>query len=280
VQATWSASQRERLQQLNANDKQLRTTFSDSVERNSAYQRLEKKLVQRERNRLDEYFKAKRRPKLLRMESRLTNTLLKDGFVQVTTPIIMSKGHLKRMTIDESHPLFAQVFWIGANQCLRPMLAPHLYYILKDLLRLCQKPVRIFEIGPCFRKESHGHRHLNEFTMLNLVEMGLPKEECPLRLRELAVRVMKTAGIDDFTLESEASEVYGQTIDIVSGADKTELGSGAMGPHAIDSLWGITDAWVGIGFGLERLLMTIYPDGNLSQFGRSLAYLDDIRLNI
>ena len=35
------------------------------------------------------------------------------------------------------------------------MLAPHLYYVLVDLLRLWDKPVKIFEVGPCFRKESH-----------------------------------------------------------------------------------------------------------------------------
>lgn len=280
MQAIWSVSQRERLQQLNANDKQLSMVFSDSVERNLTYQELEKRLVQRERSRLDEYFKAKRRPRLLRMESRLTKALIEDGFVQVTTPIIMSKGHLKRMTIDESHPLAAQIFWIGSIQCLRPMLAPHLYYILKDLLRLCEKPVRIFEIGPCFRKESHGHRHLNEFTMLNLVEMGLSDENCSQRMRQLATWIMKVAGINKFEFVEEPSKVYGQTVDVVSGADAIELGSGAMGPHPLDNAWGITDAWVGIGFGLERLLMATNQNGNLGKFGRSLAYLDGIRLNV
>ena len=36
----------------------------------------------------------------------------------------------------------------------------------------------------------------------------------------------------------------------------------------------------GIGFGLERLQMTIQGAPNLKRVGRSLTYLDGIRLNI
>ena len=60
------------------------------------------------------------------------------------------------MTITEDHPLFSQVFWLDSDRCMRPMLAPHLYYVLVDLLRLWEKPVRIFEIGMCYRKETKG----------------------------------------------------------------------------------------------------------------------------
>ena len=40
------------------------------------------------------------------------------------------------------------------------------------------------------------------------------------------------------------------------------------------------EAWVGIGFGLERLLMVAGGSQNLKRIGRSLSYLDGIRLNI
>jgi hypothetical protein len=53
-----------------------------------------------ERDRLNDYFIAKRRPRSVRLEHRLAEALTQDGFVQVTTPIIMSRGHLARMTID------------------------------------------------------------------------------------------------------------------------------------------------------------------------------------
>jgi phenylalanyl-tRNA synthetase alpha chain len=53
-----------------------------------------------------------------------------------------------------------------------------------------------------------------------------------------------------------------------------------MGPHPLDRPWKINETWVGIGFGLERLLMTTENTRNLAKFGRSLAYLDGIRLNL
>ena len=160
------------------------------------------------------------------------------------------------------------------------MLAPHLYFVLKDLLRLWEKPVRIFEIGSCFRKESQGAQHSNEFTMLNLVEMGLAEENRRARLEELADLVTTAAGVESYTMQPESSAVYGETIDILSGEKQVEIGSAAMGPHRLDRAWQITEAWVGIGFGLERMLMVAKKSSSLGKMGRSLAYLDGIRLNI
>ena len=160
------------------------------------------------------------------------------------------------------------------------MLAPHLYYILVDLLRLWERPVRIFEIGPCFRKESQGSLHSSEFTMLNLVEMGLPIEDREARIRQLGGLISEAAGIKDFEFEVVKSEIYGDTIDIVAGSDHNEIASSAMGPHPLDRPWKINDTWVGIGFGLERLLMASENTKNLAKMGRSLTYLNGIRLNI
>ncbi len=160
------------------------------------------------------------------------------------------------------------------------MLAPHLYYVLVDLLRLWDKPVRIFEVGPCFRKESKGSQHSSEFTMLNLVEMGLPAENRQERIWELGALVSGAAGVRDHRFETISSEIYGDTIDIVAGMERVEVGSAAMGPHALDRAWKINTTWIGIGFGLERLLMVSENTRNLAKLGRSLAYLDGIRLNI
>jgi len=41
---------------------------------------------------------------------------------------------LEKMTITSEHPLSKQVFWLDYNKCLRPMLAPNLYYLLRDQL--------------------------------------------------------------------------------------------------------------------------------------------------
>lgn len=276
----WSEIQSRRLQELNADESEINMEFESSAVRDRTYQTLESRLVKRERFRLKAFRENQLRPRLTKLENRLADVLVEHRFVQVRTPIIMSKGLLAKMTIDDEHPLSSQVYWIGKNQCLRPMLAPNLYFILKDLLRLWEKPVRIFEVGPCFRKETQGSLHSSEFTMLNLVEMGLPEESCPERIRELAALITNAAGIKDYVLDTKRSEVYGETLDIVSLKNGVELGSGAVGPHPLDRPWKITDAWVGIGFGLERLLMVTENSKSLGKMGPSLTYLDGIRLNL
>jgi pyrrolysyl-tRNA synthetase-like protein len=280
LQTTWTAIQHARLIELAADECELDRQFDGAGERDKAFQQLERQLVKMQRQKLQQLRDGYRRPGLCRLESRLTEVLVQNNFVQVATPTILSKGLLARMSIDDDHPLASQIFWLDKDRCLRPMLAPHLYYVLKDLLRLWEKPVRIFEIGSCFRKESQGARHSNEFTMLNLVEMGLAEQKRQARLEELAALITAAAGVDDYIIQTESSAVYGETIDILGGEKRLEIGSAAMGPHVLDQAWQITDAWVGIGFGLERLLMAAEKSDSLGKMGRSLAYLDGIRLNI
>jgi phenylalanyl-tRNA synthetase alpha chain len=86
--------------------------------------------------------------------------------------------------------------------------------------------------------------------------------------------------VSDYRIETVASEIYGNTVDIVAGKDNLEVGSAAMGPHPLDRAWKINTTWIGIGFGLERLLMVAQKSPNLAKMGRSLTYLDGIRLNI
>ena len=279
METTWSNIQTKRLKALDADQTQLSERFEDQTQRDRAFLKLEGALARRRKKELEEMRRVHGRPGLCRLETKLVEALVGEGFVQVTTPTIMSRGLLAKMGVTESHDLFKQIFWLDRDRCLRPMLAPHLYYLIKDLLRLWAKPVGIFEVGSCFRKDSQGARHSNEFTMLNLCEFGLPEEDRSRRLREMADLVTRAAGIDDYRLEEEESTVYGETVDVVS-TEGLELGSGAVGPHSLDHAWRITDPWVGIGFGLERLLMTARGGDSIGKMGRSLAYLDGITLNI
>lgn len=289
-----------RLKELDAISEGQNISFETVEERDREYQKLESKLVDVRRKELREFQTHHRRPGLCLLKSKLINTLVERGFSQVVTPTTMSKSLLAKMSITEDHPLYKKIFWLDGKRCLRPMLAPHLYSVLQDLLRIWNKPVRIFEVGSCFRKETQGAQHSIEFTMLNLVEMGLAVEDCESRMKELASLVTHAAGIEEYSLEEQQSVVYGVTIDIVSpihshekaemaaagskGASKAsqvmELGSAAMGPHILDRAWGITEPWVGIGFGLERLLMARDNKESIGRWGRSLSYLDGIRLNL
>lgn len=252
--------------------------FETANQRESHFKELEKALVLKAKKHLQALREGERKPQLSRVQESLVTALTRAGFVQVVTPTIISKKFLERMTIDEQHALHDQVFWVDKNKCLRPMLAPNLYSVSKDLLNIWDTPVRLFEIGSCFRKESQGNSHLNEFTMLNLVEWGTPIGERDQRICELSDLVMNTAEITDYEFEEEESVVYGKTIDVVK--DGIELGSSSKGPHPLDAAWGITDSWVGIGFGLERLLMIREKKNNIHALAKSIAYLDGVRLNI
>ena len=276
----WTTTQCSRLRELEADEVELDRVFTEPKERDRQYQQLEKRLVETAKARLREYRDRYRRPILCRLESRLVEMLVDQGFVQVSTPTLMAGGLLKRMGIDECHPLFTQVYWVGEGKCLRPMLAPHLYFILKDLLRLWERPIRLFEVGSCFRKESQGSQHASEFTMLNIVEMGLALEERQSRLEGLTDEVMAAAGIGDYRLETAGSEVYGETIDVLGGRDDLELGSAALGPHPLDAAWRLHETWIGVGFGLERLLMAAGGRSGLGRLGRSISYLDGISLSL
>ena len=277
---TWTITQEKRLKELRINLEDIPTSFEYASARNNLFQQLEKKQVAKQKEQLTTFLTEGKRVALEDLTEKLTDTLCRHGFTRVTTPTVISKSSLAKMTVDENHPLSQQVYWINENQCLRPMLAPNLYSLMADFSRLRHRPIRYFEIGSCFRKESDGAKHNSEFTMLNLVEMGTPENERKERLKELASLVARTVGLTDFRFVSEESKVYGTTIDVVTGPEEIEVASGAMGPHPLDIAWGITDTWIGIGFGLERLLMTAAGETSIGRWGKSLSYINGIRLNL
>jgi phenylalanyl-tRNA synthetase alpha chain len=278
----WSPVQRRRLEELSEAGQppasELDRRFPSEAGRDAAFQELEKLLVKGRREELLRLQKEARPPALCRLERKLADLLAEAGFSRVVTPTLMSRGMLSRMGIRPGTPLHDKIFWVDERRCLRPMLAPHLYSLLVDLLRVWEKPVRIFEAGSCFRRETQGAQHAAEFTMLNLCEMGLPAERCRPRLEELASSLMRAAGIEGWRLQDEDSAVYGQTVDLVAAG--VELGSAAIGPHELDRPWKIAEPWVGIGLGLERLAMVAEGGRSLARWGRSLTHLDGRPLRI
>jgi phenylalanyl-tRNA synthetase alpha chain len=273
-----TATQSQRLRELGADPMVLDALFADTAARDAAFKQLENDLTRRGRERLRELRRSRRAPQLVELERLLGDALADAGFVRVATPLIIASDSLRKMGIEHGHPLREQVFWLEDGRCLRPMLAPNLYTLLRRLDRHWTKPFGIFEIGSCFRRDSKGASHLNEFTMLNLVELGRPAAEGRARLGELASLVMRTAGVTHYELEVTQSEIYGEMVDVlVNGA---EVCSAGLGPHPLDGNWGIVDPWVGLGFGLERLIMAREGYPNIERAGRSLSYVDGVRLNL
>ena len=273
-----TATQLQRLRELGGGGTLPDERFVDAAARDAAFRRAEDELVREGRLRLQELRRGERLPGLIELEAALREALCAAGFAPVVTPLIIAADALVKMGIEHGHPLREQVFWLEDGRCLRPMLAPNLYTMLRRLGRMWGRPFGIFEIGPCFRRDSKGASHLNEFTMLNLVELGRPAGECRDRMTELAALVMETAGVTGYELVRTESEVYGQMVDVEVGG--TEVCSAGMGPHPLDGNWGIMEPWVGLGFGLERLIMVREGYPNIERAGRSLMYVDGVRLNI
>jgi phenylalanyl-tRNA synthetase alpha chain len=273
-------TQIKRLIELNADKDDLDRQFESKTDRDAFYREREKYYADINRQRIKECLNISHEVALVTVQKRISQWLTeKKQFTQVATPAFITKDMLSKMTITPEHALYNQVFWIDDKKCLRPMLAPNLYELMRDLKRVTRQPVRIFEVGSCFRKESQGSQHLNEFTMLNLVQLGGIEEGTQMQLlKDMATEAMDFLHIENYELVMENSEVYNETLDIV--VDGMEIASCSFGPHSIDERWGVFDAWVGMGFGIERLAMAMNDYNNIKRVGRSLTYFDGARLTV
>lgn len=277
---TYSIAQKQRLVELNAGKDITEAQFETAEEKNEAFRKIEKLLVKDNRNRLKILMEEEHVPLTLRVEDMIEKWLTEEeGYTRVATPIILNPEKIKKMNIDNDDKLREQIFWLAGGGCLRPMLAPNLYEVMRDIHKITHQPVKIFEAGSCFRKESQGAQHMNEFTMLNLVELASVKDgEQMERLEQLAHGAMKAVGIDKYDLIKAESGVYIETLDIE--VDGVEIASGSFGPHSLDANWGVFDTWVGIGIGLERLAMVKGEYQTIKRAGKSCTYVNGIPLKL
>ena len=111
--------------------------------------------------------------------------------------------------------------------------------------------------------------------MMNLVELG-PEGDPVDCLKTYIADVMEAAGLD-YTLTREESDVYVETLDVE--VDGTEVASGAVGPHRLDAAHDVHEAWAGVGFGLERLLMLKNGKSSVRKTGKSNTYLNGCKLD-
>lgn len=278
---TYTITQRQRLMELNADFFTLETTFESAAERNEYFLSFEAQLVKAHRDKINHLLRVEHKTLAKQVEERLETWLTeKEDYTRVSTPAIISAQMLHKMSITKDNPLSEQVFWLDQKHCLRPMLAPNLYVVMRDLHKITREPVRIFEVGSCFRKESQGSQHLNEFTMLNLVDLaGVEDGKQMEHLKRIGQSAMAAIGIEQYEMVVEKSAVYGETLDIV--VDGVELASGAYGPHPLlDPQWEVYDTWVGIGFGIERIALVLGQYQSIKRVGKSITYLDGSPLKL
>ncbi len=128
--------------------------FADAAERDRQFAKLMSKTEAANNRGVEDLIANPARHDLSRLECRIADPLPPRGFIEVRTPTIISNQQLAKMTITPDQPLYKQVFFIDDKRALRPMLAPNLYVVMRRLRDHTDGPVKIFEIGQCYRKES------------------------------------------------------------------------------------------------------------------------------
>src|SRR5665647_2284786 len=144
----FTTTQKERLAELSADESLQMLEFENEKERNPFFQKTEKEWVIKNRDNIWDLLHERHEPRLLTIQHKLEDWLkTEQTFTQVTTPSIITGDMLKKMNINDDSDLSDQVFWLGGNKCLRPMLAPNLYIMMRELKRISAEPVKIFECG-------------------------------------------------------------------------------------------------------------------------------------
>ncbi|MGA9187495.1 MAG: pyrrolysine--tRNA(Pyl) ligase [Methanosarcina sp.] len=249
----------------------------DEISLNTAmpFRKLESELLARRKEDLQRIYTDERENYLGKLERDITKFFVDRGFLEIKSPILIPAEYIERMGIDSDTELSKQVFRVDKNFCLRPMLAPNLYNYLRKLDRVLPDPIKIFEIGPCYRKESDGKEHLEEFTMLNFCQMG---SGCTRENLEAIIKEFLDYLKIDFEIVGDSCMVYGDTLDVMHG--DLELSSAVVGPVPLDREWGIDKPWIGAGFGLERLLKVMHGFKNIKRASRSESYYNGVSTSL
>ena len=262
----FSPSQKKRLEAL---------MVADEIDLNdsnlSDYATLEADLTAQRKAELRDIYANSREHMLAKLERDISAFLISKGFIEIKSSILIPEEYIVRMGIDKDLELSKQVFRTDDGQCLRPMLAPVLYNYLRRFDKILPDPIKIFEIGPCYRKESDGSSHLEEFTMVNFCQMG--DGSTRETLVQLIDEFLTTLEIS-YEIEGDECMVYGATVDVMHG--DLELSSAVVGPVPMDIDWGVNKPWIGAGFGLERLLKAKYNFKNIKRGSRSEYYYNGI----
>lgn len=240
----------------------------------SSLKELENKLIKKRNDDLLDIYENYRINDLSNMERIISNFMIKKGFLEVKTPIIIDRKDIELMGINPDNDKNYKLFKVDDNKYLRPMLAPGLYVYLKKLGKILKKSIKIFEIGKCFRRESDTNNHLEEFTMLNFCCMD---DNCNEKiLLDLIKELLSFLNIE-YSIINDNNQIYGKTIDIMY--KDLELSSAVVGPVEIDVNWGINKKWIGAGFGIERLLKAKNNYISIKRSECSKNYYNGIYLN-
>ncbi|MCA1963023.1 MAG: histidine--tRNA ligase [Prosthecobacter sp.] len=135
------------------------------------------------------------------------------GFVEYEGPLVETTELYKKKSGDE---ITAQLFCFedkgGRNISLRPEVTPSLARMAGARQRDYKKPLKWFQIGPCFRYEEPQEGRSREFIQFNADILGDASPGSDAELVALAVDVMLAFGIraEDFAVRLSNRQVWMQ----------------------------------------------------------------------
>lgn len=133
------------------------------------------------------------------------------GFMEYEGPLVESTDLYKKKSGDE---ITAQLFCFedkgGRDISLRPEVTPSLARMATARQRDYKKPMKWFQIGPCFRYEEPQEGRSREFIQFNADILGDANQGSDAELVALAVDVMLAFGIqaEDFVIRLSNRQVW------------------------------------------------------------------------
>ena len=115
----FTVTQRERLAELDAAPDILDMEFDTTEARNAEFRKIETSMAKAARERLKDLVEDRKITFTEEVSRKLQDWLIRDGYTKVSTPTIITRQMLEKMTIDEFHHLSEQVFWLDRKRCLR-----------------------------------------------------------------------------------------------------------------------------------------------------------------
>jgi histidyl-tRNA synthetase len=133
------------------------------------------------------------------------------GFVEYEAPLVESTDLFRKKSGDEiTKQLFCFEDKAGREITLRPEVTPSLARMATARQRDFKKPIKWFQIGPCFRYEEPQEGRGREFIQFNADILGDSSPATSAELIALAIDVVREFGVsaEDFIIRLSNREIW------------------------------------------------------------------------
>ena len=154
------------------------------------------------------------------------------GFVEYEAPVVESTDLFRKKSGNE---ITAQLFCFRDKAdreiTLRPEVTPSLARMATARQRDFKKPIKWFQIGPCFRYEEPQEGRGREFIQFNADILGDSGPATAAELISLAIDTMREFGVTEKNIAAEHATTFLSIIDKIERAkpDETEKKLGEIG---------------------------------------------------